>query len=183
MRHLRQAGVVFAILALASSAAMAQRTRTSSAPAAKPSVWEIGMDAALSLGLDTPKLTTLDIPVSNIRAGIFASDVLEIEPFFSLGYRKLEGSSGATFYRLGAGGLYHFSAIRTKPQLYVRPFLELAGVSTSGASNSDVGIGVGVGMKWPRLNGRLAWRGEANFESINSKTSLNFLWGLSYFTR
>jgi hypothetical protein len=42
---------------------------------------------------------------------------------------------------------------------------------------------VGAGMKWPKLNGRMAWRGEVNFMSVNSQTSLNLLWGVSFFTR
>ena len=72
----------------------------------------------------------------------------------------------------GVGGLYHFSPDRMKSQVYVRPFLALVGSSGGGTSNSNVGAGVGVGMKWPKLNGRMAWRGEANFMSVNSSTSL-----------
>jgi hypothetical protein len=182
MRHLRLVTVsVLALLAVGSSAS-AQRTRGSSASGA-PNLWELGTDAALSLDLDSPRTTSLSIPVANLRAGIFTSNVLEIEPFFSLDYAKTEGTPGATFYQLGAGGLYHFSPNRLKSQLYLRPFLALAGVSTTGNSDSNVGLGVGLGMKWPKMNGRLAWRGEFNFASMNNNTSLNFLWGASYFTR
>ena len=141
------------------------------------------MDAEASLGLDTPKITTLSVPVSLVRAGVYTSDAIEIEPFFSLNHVKVEGFPGTTSYQFGAGLLYHFTPERTKSQLYVRPFLFLAGASGGGNSNSDVGIGAGVGMKFPVKNTRFAWRGEANFASVNNNTSLNFLWGLSYFTR
>jgi hypothetical protein len=182
MRSLRQAGFAVVALLVLSSVASAQRTRASAAGQQR-SVWELGLDAALSFGLDDPRVTTLSIPVSNLRAGIFTSDVLEIEPFFALNYFKVEGLDAVTSYQFGAGGLYHFSPERTKRQVYVRPFVALAGISTSGASDSNVGLGVGVGMKLPRMNGRLAWRGEFNVANMNDATSLNFLWGASYFTR
>jgi len=114
---------------------------------------------------------------------VFTSDVLEIEPFFSLNHFSGQGIPSVTFYQFGVGGLYHFSPDRMKSQIYVRPFLSLVGSSGGGASNSDVGVGVGAGMKWPKLNGRMAWRGEVNFMSVNSQTSLNLLWGVSFFTR
>jgi hypothetical protein len=190
MRHLTRLAVLALVVAGASPLA-AQRTRTSTSAAARPSVWEFGIDAALSFGLDDPNFTMISIPagafgpapIGSFRAGIFTSDVVEIEPFFALNYTKFEGSDGGTIYQFGSGLLYHFSAARTKPQLYARPFLALRGFSGGGNSDSDLGGGVGVGMKWPKMGGRLAWRGEANVAAVNETTTINFLWGLSYFTR
>lgn len=185
MRHLRQ--VVLAGLTLTvviASAASAQRPATRSRSASSSAnVWELGFDAALSFGLDNPRVTTLSIPVGNFRAGIFTSDVLEIEPFFSYNYTKIEGFSSVSAYQVGAGALYHFSADRTRSQVYVRPFVALVGASAGGNSNSDVGIGVGLGMKWPKMNGRIAWRGEGNVSTTGDATAINLLWGLSFFTR
>jgi hypothetical protein len=164
------------------SPASAQRTRARSTSTQKP-LWEIGVDAALSLGLDSPRRNTLSIPLGSIRAGVFTSDVLEIEPFFSLNNFSGQGITSVTTYQFGVGGLYHFSPDRMKSQIYVRPFLSLVGASGGGTSNSDVGVGVGVGMKLPKLNGRMAWRGEGNVMTVNNATSLNFLFGLSFFTR
>jgi len=183
MRHLRLVGLALLVTIVATSSASAQRPRARSASSSEKSVWEIGVDAALSLGLDSPRANVLSIPVGSLRAGYFASDVFEIEPFFSLNNFSGQGQTSATAYNIGVGGLYHFSPERTKSQVYVRPFLDLVGASGGGTSKSNVGIGVGVGMKWPELNGRMAWRGEANFMSINSRASLNLLWGLSFFTR
>ena len=181
MRRLRQVGVVLGLLVVASSVASAQRTPTrSAATAAKP--WEFGFDAGLSLGLDNQG-TALEIPVQNVRAGYHMSDVLSIEPFGAIVYAKPEGADGATVYNLGVGGLYHFSTDRTATQLYLRPFLNLVGFSGGGASDSEVGLGIGAGMKWPRLNGRMALRGEANLSIMDNNNSLNFLFGLSFFTR
>jgi hypothetical protein len=187
MRHLRQVGVVLGLLLVASSVASAQRTTTttrttqrSAATAAKP--WEIGLDAGLSLGLDDQG-TSLQIPVQNLRAGYHMSDVLSIEPFGSIQYFNPEVGDGVTLYELGVGGLYHFSTSRTASQLYVRPFLALVGFSGGGTSDSEIGLGIGAGMKWPRLNGRMAFRGEGNLSVINDATALNFLFGLSFYTR
>lgn len=183
MRHLRQVGAVLALLVVASSVAFAQRT-TARASQSQSKVWELGFDAGLTFGLDDPNVTLLQIPVANFRAGIHTSDVLSIEPFGSINYAKVEGVPDAfTDYTLGVGGLYHFSKSRTQSQLYVRPFLALIGGSAGGVSDSNVGVGVGLGMKWPKLNGRMALRGEGNILSVNSNTAINFLFGLSFFTR
>lgn len=142
------------------------------------------MDAALSFGLDDPNVTALQIPVANVRAGIHTSDVLSIEPFMSFNYAKVEGVPDAfTDYTFGVGALYHLSANRTQSQMYVRPFLALIGGSAGGVSDSDVGLGVGFGMKWPRLNGRMAWRGEGNINVVGDQTVIAFLFGASFFTR
>jgi hypothetical protein len=182
MRFLRHVGLAVLALVLVASSASAQRTRARSTATQKP-LWEIGVDAALSLGLDSPRRNALSIPVGRIRAGVFTSDVLEIEPFFSLNNFSGQGITSVTTYQFGVGGLYHFSPDRTKSQIYVRPFLSLVGASGGGTSNSDVGIGVGAGMKLPKLNARAAWRGEVNFMTVNNASSLNFLVGGSFFTR
>jgi hypothetical protein len=183
MRHLRLVGLAVLAMLVVASPASAQRTRARSSSATEKSLWEIGVDAALSLGLDSPRRNTVSIPVGSIRAGVFTSDVLEIEPFFSLNNFSGQGITSVTTYQFGVGGLYHFSPDRTKSQIYVRPFLSLVGASGGGTSNSDVGIGIGAGMKLPKLNARAAWRGEVNFMTVNNASSLNFLVGGSFFTR
>jgi hypothetical protein len=184
MRHARLAFLTGLALITASAAPLAaQRTRASSTSSTQPAAWELGTDAALSFGLDTPKITTLGIPIGMLRAGILATDVMEIEPFFMLNHVSVQNGGSGTVYQFGSGLLYHFSPDRMKSQLYVRPFLSVIGSSGGGASNSDVGAGVGVGMKWPMMNGRFAWRGEGNFTAVNGNNSINLMWGLSYFTR
>jgi hypothetical protein len=183
MGHLRQVGFALLALLLVSSAASAQRPRARSAPAGQRALWELGFDSELAFGLDAPRVTLLRIPVASFRAGYWASDVLSIEPFFSL--TSINGQGGGSFstYQLGVGGLYHFSPNRLKRQFYVRPFLDFIGASGGGASTSDVGFGVGGGVKWPKLGGRIALRGEANVHTINSQSAIDLLFGLSLFTR
>jgi hypothetical protein len=183
MRSVRLAVlVIVALLVCTASDASAQRTRPRAA-ASPAKIWELGFDSQLSLSLEDPGFVSLTFPAGSIRAGVFTSDVVSIEPFFGLSYLKPEGVDAITRYELGVGGLYHFSAARTARQVYVRPFLAIVGASAGGQSDSDVGIGVGAGIKWPRMNGRLALRGEANIATMNDATSLNFLFGLSFFPR
>jgi len=189
----RNAGFALASLLVLSSVASAQRTaarNTRSAPASSgKTVWELGADAGIGFDLAVPtggaKTTQLQIPLSNIRAGFFINPSWSLEP--SLGYRyvKVEGLDAVSFYTLGFAGLYHFSTDRMQRQLYLRPFLNLMGVSAGGNSDSDTQLGVGVGMKWPKLSGRMALRGELNLarQMDAEVTSMNVLFGVSFFPR
>ena len=191
MRQLRQVGAVFALLLVVSSLASAQRTgttRQAGTPARQQAsgsakVWELGADAGLSFGLDDPNVTQLNIPVQSIRAGIHVTPALSIEPFLGYTYFKVDGIDAITQYQFGVGALYHFSENRAQSQLYLRPSLAIVGASAGGASDSEAGIGVGIGMKWPKMGGRMALRGEAGVFAINDNTSLNALFGVSFFTR
>lgn len=192
MRQLRQVAAVFALLLVVSSLASAQRagtTRQAGSPAARQQaagsarIWELGADAGLSFGLDDPNVTQLQIPLQSIRAGIHVSPALSIEPFFGYNYLKVDGIDAISQYQFGVGALYHFSQDRTRSQLYLRPSLAIVGVSAGGTSDSEAGIGVGIGMKWPKMGGRMALRGEAGIFAINDNTSINALFGVSFFTR
>ena len=180
MRHLRQVGSVLMLMLVATSVASAQARRQ---PTSTAKVWELGADAGLQFSLDDPNTTTIQIPVQSVRVGIHTSDVLSIEPFFGFNYVKVEDVDAVTLYQFGVGALYHLSTSRTQSQLFVRPALMVVGVSAGGNSDSEVGAGVGFGIKWPRLNGRMAWRGEANINFIDDNTILGALFGISFFTR
>jgi len=185
----RNAGFALASLLVLSSVASAQRTtaRNTSARASSTStLWELGTDAALSLLFGNgANATQLQLPTGSIRAGFFINPNWSLEPSLSYNYTKVENIDAVSSYMLGFAGLYHFSTDRMHRQLYIRPHLGLLGVSVGGQSNSDTELGVGVGLKWPRLNGRMAWRGELDLaRQMDAEiTSLNVLWGVSFFTR
>lgn len=191
MRTVRNVGIALVAVAFAGSSAFAQRTtaRSSSSSSGQSTLWEIGADGGLGFDLAVPtggaKTTTLQIPLTSIRAGFFINDAWSLEPSFRYIYAKQEGTPSASVYTLGFAGLYHFSTNRMMRQMYLRPFLAVTGFSSSGASNSDTELGVGLGLKWPRLNGRMAWRGEVNLarQMDAEVTALNVLWGISFFTR
>lgn len=188
MRLLRHVGLAALALMVVSSSADAQR-RTGAA-SGQSTLWELGLDAGLQLELGVPtgasKTTSLTVPIPSVRAGFFLNEEWSLEPSLTYQYVKTEGTPSASFYSLGFAGLYHFQTNRTRRQMYLRPFLAILGFSGGGGgSSSDQALGVGVGLKWPRLNGRIAWRGEANLmRQMDAEiTSLNLLWGLSVFSR
>jgi hypothetical protein len=190
MRSVRSVALAaLAFTMLGASVASAQRRpaqRTSTAEG----FWELGMDAALMIATGDPGVTTLSVPVQNVRLGYFFTPEWALEPFFSLDYVNIEDGGSIATYQLGTGLLYHFSTVRTASQLYVRPFVGFVGVNVNpevGASDSetDVFLGGGLGMKWPRLGGRAALRGEVNvgyaFDAEQMTVGVQF--GLSFFTR
>jgi hypothetical protein len=192
MRSVR--GVALAALAftvLGASVASAQR-RPAQRTATAEGYWELGTDAALSFGLDDPNTTVLSIPIGVIRAGYYMRPEWSIEPFLSFDWASVESVGSGTDYMFGVGVPYHFSTYRTRSQVYVRPFLAIVGTSFNpdgpggGNSDSDVALGAGLGMKWPKLGGRMALRGEANVTrqfSDPGRTSLGLDFGVSFFTR
>ncbi|HEU4995810.1 MAG TPA: hypothetical protein VFT29_13380 [Gemmatimonadaceae bacterium] len=188
MRYVRQVVLSLLVLTVAASVASAQRPAQRRPQPSQGSLWELGSDAGLNFGLDNPSVTTLNVLSQSFRAGYYFTPEWSLEPFFGLNYIKVEGVDGVTLYNFGAGALYHFQQNRAARQFYLRPFLTVVGASGPGNDNSDVGIGLGGGVKWPRLGGRLALRGEAYFSTVNTSTlsdntSIGALFGLSIYTR
>jgi hypothetical protein len=171
-----------AVVAL-SAPATAQRA-TTSAGSASPSP-ELGMDAGASFGLGDNSGTTIAIPAQQLRIGFFVSPAFSIEPTFGLVSHSGGGLGSVTSYAIGAGLLYHLSTNRATNQLYLRPFVEVDGVSvggTNGGSNSITIVGMGVGVKVP-LRDRIASRFEANFAHADGSDAIGLLAGLSFYTR
>jgi hypothetical protein len=197
MRHVRNLTLaVLTLTTFGASLASAQRTPTRSqrAAASARGFWELGTDAALLLNLDADPgevSTALTIPVGVLRAGYFYTPQLSIEPFFSLDYASFDGGASASDYTLGVGGVFHLSPARTTSVMFVRPFLAVVGGSFdpggpgASTSDSDIMLGAGFGMKWPKLAGRFAWRGEVNLsrQFDAEQTTIGLLFGISYFTR
>jgi hypothetical protein len=163
------------ILALSASAS-AQRGSSNYSPSP-----EIGMDAAVTFGLGNGGGTLIDIPAKAVRIGFFVSPILSIEPMFGLTSAS-GGGTTVTTYTIGAGALYHFSTSRAANQFYVRPFIEIAGFSGGGTSDSQALFGIGGGLKIP-LRDRIASRFEANFSHTDGSDMIGLLAGLSFYTR
>ncbi|MDB4879172.1 MAG: hypothetical protein JWL60_618 [Gemmatimonadetes bacterium] len=183
-------GAALLLLAIA-PAAEAQR-----ASASAPMPLEFGMDAGLSFGTGgTDNSVEFGLPVPSVRVGFHMSPAWSVEPSLSLFRTSVTGES-ATVYELGIAALYHFSAVRTAPQLYARPFFNFTGANTTvrtspttTVSTSDTGteFGAGFGAKLPWRD-RMAWRLEGNISRLSDnvpsgQTRVGLLAGLSYFTR
>jgi hypothetical protein len=151
---------------------------------------ELGFDAGINSELSgTNKTTAFQAPLQQIRAGFFMSPTVSIEPTLSLATSSTSGvaNSSVTAYSIGTGVLWHLSDNRSQNQIYLRPFLGFAGISTSGASASAFSFGGGLGYKMPMAN-RFATRLEANMSRTNAHNGvaamnqLNLLAGLSVYS-
>jgi len=191
MRSVRNVALaVLTLTVVGASVASAQRRPAQRAASTAVGYWELGTDAALSFGLDDQG-TGLSIPVGTVRAGYYIRPEWSIEPFLSYDYLSTDAGSGS-LYQFGVGGLYHLSTMRSQSQLYIRPFAGIVGFSDNpdvgaGNSASDFVLGGGFGIKWPKLGGRLALRGEVNLThqlaEPEGMSAVGFDFGISFFTR
>jgi hypothetical protein len=175
------------------AAALTAITLLATAPAARAqtSPIELGIDAALSVGLDEPRVTVIAIPFQQFRIGFFLSPRTSIEPTLAINHIDAEEDPefgidpDITTISVGAGVLFHLTPDRTRSQIYFRPFGGFTSVSLLGESESDPNLGLGLGLKTPFAN-RLASRLEAfvahEFDG-DGTTSVGVLFGLSFFTR
>ena len=174
---LRKLSVVVLALATTAAAANAQRSRG-------PWPHEYGIDAGLTIGLESPSVTILSLPAQDFRMGFILNNTWEAEPRFGLTSIHSEGNS-VTTYQLALGVLWHPGGNPTGKGLYVRPFIGIVGASVSGGGSDSNGLlGVGVGTKLPFADRRLAARLEANLASAlgdGGGTQLGLLAGLSFF--
>ena len=156
------------------------------AQTASPKVWEFGMDAGIGFSHQNgASVTTISIPASTVRAGVFVTPAVSIEPGIGL-FRTSSGGSALTSFELVVGALYHFETSRAKDQPYVRPFVDYLHSSASGLpSASTTGLGVGVGIKHP-FNPRISGRAELNlahYDTSPGTTKIGILAGISVFSR
>jgi hypothetical protein len=134
---------------------------SSIASAQDPRPLELGIDAGVTFELDDPNVTVIGIPLQSFRIGFVANERMSIEPMFSLNSIRADDDN-FTVYSAALGLLYHFDTFRSGP--YVRPFFGVDGVSGSDIDGiSQFVVGAGLGVKLPVVDGRLAWRFEANF--------------------
>lgn len=145
---------------------------------------ELGLDAALDYRTTKPHVTTISVPVQDLRVGIAMSDRISIEPRFSLTSIKVEGFSATTVIGLGAGLLIHSTGLRHG--MYGRPFVNWTHLSASGGSASQAALGAGIGVKVgsEKVIGRAELAYSHAFENDNFTKSddILLLLGLSFFT-
>lgn len=174
MRTLSTRLLTVAMLACAPLALYAQATPV-----------ELGIDAALAVTIDDPRVTTLGIPVQQFRVGFHTSPTLSVEPTLAINYINIEGFGDVSTLSLGLGLLFHTSPNRARGRAYFRPFGGFVKVSDGGDTSPNIGIGVGYTA--PFADRRLATRLEGllnhTFVDGDDTTSLGVMFGLSFFTR
>ena len=148
---------------------------------------EFGVDAAVTFFTD-PSFTVVSLPLREVRLGFFATPSVELEPRLGLDATS-GGGAHTTDVEFGFGLLYHFTPSRAETQPYVRPFVQVASRSASGArSSTATTLGVGLGAKLP-INPRFAIRPEINYghtfenDLVGSGNTIQLLLGVSAFSR
>jgi hypothetical protein len=146
---------------------------------------ELGVDAGLTYRANSPHVTTIGIPLQDLRIGITVADKITLEPRGSLDYAKVQGSSAAWNLALGAGVLYHLNTLKSGP--YFRPFATWNHYAVGSNSASQFSAGAGLGIKTG--TGGVVGRFEAAYEHAFSNNNFAksdyvvLLLGLSVFTK
>jgi hypothetical protein len=174
----KQFFVACAALAATASMASAQQAKL---PA------ELGVDAGVTIGFDTPRVTTVSIPVPAIRFGFFVNDRVSIEP--KLGFQSVHDNAGtSTAFSAQVGALFHFENAPVGRGLYARPFVGLVGEKATGYSETRSVFGAGLGVK-EAFADKFASRLEVNYSRMSAVkdepavNSLGILFGISVFSR
>jgi hypothetical protein len=84
--------------------------------------WELGLDAALthSIVTDGEDVTSVDVPLARVRAGLFVSDVVSIEPVLAFSTVSI-GENNVTDFDFATSVQYHFSSDVRKVRFYAAP--------------------------------------------------------------
>jgi len=147
----------------------------------------LGGDGGLTIGLDDPKSLIISIPVSQVRAGYYFSDVLSFEPSLGFFSATSKGSQAFSQWTVGLGVKYDLAADRKLQRLFVHPFLTFTG--GSGGQDTQTGLGAGIGFMKPAMGDRFQWRLEGGLQHrlksgpIPSSTGIYARAGVSIFTK
>lgn len=146
---------------------------------------EFGVDAALDYRVNSPHVTTIGVPIQDLRIGVGVSDNISIEPRLSFNYLKVEGSSSIWTAGLGAGLLLHLNEMQNG--VYLRPFVGYDHIDAGGSSASQFNAGGGVGIKTG--TGGVVGRLEAAYahafknNDFSASDDVVLLLGISLFTK
>lgn len=147
---------------------------------------ELGIDAGISIGFDSPRATVVSIPEPAVRIGFFVTDRVSVEP--RIGFQSVHDDLGTVSqYTAQVGVLFHADNNPIGRGLYARPFVGLVGASGGGSSDTQTFLGAGMGLKVPFSN-RFASRLEVNYSHMtapkggSAANSLGILFGLSVFS-
>jgi hypothetical protein len=148
---------------------------------------ELGVDAGVSIGFDTPRVTVVQIPEPAIRLGFYMSDRVSLEP--KVGFASIHDDAGTfTAFSAQLGLLFHFENNPVGRGLYARPFVGVLGEKSTGYSENRSVVGGGLGVK-EAFSNRFASRIEVNYSHISAvndepaTNNLGFLFGISVFSR
>jgi hypothetical protein len=146
---------------------------------------ELGVDAGITYRSNSPHVTTIGIPIQDLRIGIGVSDKISIEPRASFNYLKVQNTKASSQIEVGAGLLYHLNTL--KSGIYIRPFASYNHIDAGGATASQFTAGGGIGYK--AGTGGVVGRFEAGYahafetNTLAKSDNIIVLLGLSVFTK
>lgn len=146
------------------SAAVALATVLAAPLTAQKGTLEIGADV-IGYGRFTVagnQSSIVELPAASVRFGYFLTDRISVEPNLTYSRFSPEDGAASSSYFTSLGVAYHVPADRSKPQLFVQPYLGLSG-SEGGSDGSFALIGAAVGVKLP-LAERVVLRTSANYD-------------------
>lgn len=146
---------------------------------------ELGLDAGFDFKVNDPNVTTIGVPVQDLRVGFGLSDRIMLEPRVSFNYLKVESTDAIWTLGLGGGILFHLNEVRQG--IYLRPNATWFNIDAGGASASQFAAGAGIGYKTG--SGRVIGRFEAGYshafenDDFASSDDVVVLLGFSVFTK
>lgn len=142
--------------------------------------YEFGMDAGISRQTGSPAVTTVSLPVSRIRLGVFLAPILSVEASGGLTYLRFNGSNLTNVIGSVSAPLNFNPPGDWGP--YLRPLMEWSRQQTQGGGVSNTyGGGVGFGGRL-KLGDNASARVEAALIH-RTDTRVDGLIGLSWFMR
>ncbi len=181
------------------SAAVLALTLAGAAGAQQQSpLWEFGIDGILAHrsthvdvgpgGTEDVSATTVQLPLPMLRAGVYLTPTVELEPSLGIQHSSSDGGS-QTELSVDVGLPIYFTGTRGTDQFYVRPLIGFDHLSGSGERGlTQTSLGAGLGIKLP-IDNRIASRIEAQYRhGLASAPAFSYdqfglLLGLSIYSR
>ena len=153
---------------------------------------EFGVDAGYELSIvdNSDNVSSVGIPLQNLRIGFFVSDAVSIEPSVSSCASSVailsSGGTTLTTFSGAASLLYHLSQDPAQSRMYLRGGAGIAVIDLGSNSVNQMGVSGGIGVKAPAgpLAIRIEGHGGYSFENddLASSIDLGVLFGISFFT-
>lgn len=161
-------------------------------------LWEFGVDGMIAhrtthidvgpAGTRDASATVVQLPVGMVRAGLYLTPTVELEPAIGIRHTSTDGGD-LTQLNLDIGLPIYFTGTRATDQIFVRPLVGFDHVSGSGINGfTQTSLGAGIGIKIP-IDARIASRIEAQYRHgmrsapANSYDQFALLLGLSVYSR
>jgi hypothetical protein len=106
---------------------------------------ELGLDGAVAVKVDEPRVFTVSLPIQTFRVGFFVSEQVAVEPRVAWNLVKVQDLDAVSTLSGEVGLLYHFAASPERSRAFVRPFAGIDLIGAAGETASQVTVGGALG--------------------------------------